>query len=98
MVEIVASSYKSLAKVNIGSMNKTEGVFLCFITTILTYVLGTVYLRLLRLRRLDSPPLMYTNGKMGQSQATLRFASSLTRTAGRKTSYLGKRKSHRFRR
>ena len=37
MVEIVASSYKSLAKVNIGSMNKTEGVFLCFITTILTY-------------------------------------------------------------
>ena len=37
MVEIVASSYKSLAKVNISSMNKTEGGFLCFITTILTY-------------------------------------------------------------
>ena len=55
MVEIVASSYKSLAKVNISSMNKREGVFLCFITTILTYVLGTVYLRLLRPRRLDSP-------------------------------------------
>ena len=92
MVEIVASSYKSLAKVNISSMNKTEGVFLCFITTILTYVRGTAYLRLLRLRRLDSPPLMYTNGKRGQSQATLRFASSITRTAGRKTSCLGKKK------
>lgn len=37
MVEIVASSYKSLAKVNISSMNKREGAFLCFITTILTY-------------------------------------------------------------
>lgn len=91
MVEIVASSYKSLAKVNISSMNKREGVFLCFITTILTYVRGTAYLRLLRPRRPDSPPAHVYKWKKGAKPSDFTICKLINANGWTKDELLGEK-------
>ena len=69
---------------------------MCFITTILTYVRGTAYLRLLRPRRLDSPPLMYTNGKGVKAKRLHDLQAHERERLDERRSAFGKRRSHLF--